>query len=35
MRDLKLSVVCPVYNEGANIGALLNRLSREVSIRWR
>ena len=32
MRDLKLSVVCPVYNEGANIGALLNRLSREVSI---
>jgi dolichol-phosphate mannosyltransferase len=32
MRDLKLSVVCPVYNEGTNIGPLLERLSRHISI---
>jgi len=30
MRDLKLSVVCPVYNEGANIGPLVERLEREI-----
>jgi glycosyltransferase involved in cell wall biosynthesis len=28
----QLSVVCPVYNEGANIGPLLQRLEREVSV---
>jgi dolichol-phosphate mannosyltransferase len=27
MRNLKLSVVCPVYNEGANVAALLARLA--------
>ena len=32
MRDLKLSVVCPVYNEGINIGPLLERLSQEITI---
>ena len=32
MRDLKLSIVCPVYNEGANIGKLLERLEREIAI---
>jgi len=32
MRDLKLSAVCPVYNEGANIGPLLDRLARELTI---
>jgi dolichol-phosphate mannosyltransferase len=32
MRDLKLSAVCPVYNEGANIGRLLERLEREIAI---
>jgi len=32
MRDLKLSVVCPVYNEGINIGPLLERLSQDISI---
>ena len=32
MRDLKLSVVCPVYNEGKNIGNLLARLEREVDV---
>jgi dolichol-phosphate mannosyltransferase len=32
MRDLKLSLVCPVYNEGANIGPLLERLGREIDI---
>jgi glycosyltransferase involved in cell wall biosynthesis len=32
MRDLKLSIVCPVYNEGANIGRLLERLEREIAI---
>lgn len=32
MPDLKLSVVCPVYDEGANIGRLLERLSRELSV---
>jgi dolichol-phosphate mannosyltransferase len=28
----RLSLVCPVYNEGRNIGALLDRLEREVGI---
>ena len=32
MRDLKLSVVCPVYNEGGNIRLLVDRLAREISI---
>src|SRR5438067_1371836 len=34
MRDLvpRLSVVCPVYNEGANIGNLLLRLEVEIEI---
>jgi len=32
MHDLKLSVVCPVYNEGINIGPLLERLSQDVTI---
>ena len=32
MRDLKLSLVCPVYNEGANIGPLTERLGREIDI---
>src|SRR5204863_4553835 len=32
MRDLKLSAVCPVYNEGANIGSLLERLGRDIQI---
>ena len=32
MRDLKLSLVCPVYNEGANIGPLLERLGRAIEI---
>lgn len=32
MRDLKLSLVCPVYNEGANIGPLLERLGREIAL---
>jgi glycosyltransferase involved in cell wall biosynthesis len=30
--ELKLSVVCPVYNEGANIAKLFERLEREISI---
>jgi glycosyltransferase involved in cell wall biosynthesis len=30
--ELRLSVVCPVYNEGANIGRLLERIEREISI---
>ena len=29
---LQLSVVCPVYNEGANIGKLLERLAAEITI---
>jgi len=32
MRDLKLSVVCPVYNEGRNVGPLLERLSQEIAV---
>ena len=28
----QLSVVCPVYNEGGNIGPLIERLEREISI---
>jgi dolichol-phosphate mannosyltransferase len=32
MRDLKLSVVCPVYDEGANIARLVERLAREITI---
>jgi glycosyltransferase involved in cell wall biosynthesis len=32
MRDLRLSAVCPVYNEGANIGPLLDRLASEIPI---
>jgi dolichol-phosphate mannosyltransferase len=32
MRDLKLSVICPVYNEGANIARLVERLAREITI---
>lgn len=32
MRDLKLSVVCPVYDEGANIAPLLQRLAAEVTL---
>jgi dolichol-phosphate mannosyltransferase len=32
MRDLKLSAVCPVYDEGANIGSLLERLAREILV---
>jgi dolichol-phosphate mannosyltransferase len=32
MRDLKLSAVCPVYNEGPNIGSLLERLAREILV---
>ena len=37
MRDLsapgpRLSVVCPVYNEGGNIGPLLDRLAKEIAI---
>jgi dolichol-phosphate mannosyltransferase len=31
MRELKISVVCPVYNEGANIGPLVERLAREIT----
>jgi glycosyltransferase involved in cell wall biosynthesis len=30
--DRELSVVCPVYNEGANVGALVERLARDISI---
>jgi dolichol-phosphate mannosyltransferase len=32
MRDLALSVVCPVYDEGENIRALLQRLAREIAL---
>ena len=28
----QLSVVCPVYNEGANIGPLLDRLAKEIAL---
>ena len=28
----KLSVVCPVYNEGANIAALVDRLERDLAV---
>src|SRR3954447_11309952 len=28
----RLSVVCPVYNEGANIGRLLERLERDIAL---
>lgn len=31
-REPQLSVVCPVYNEGGNIGPLIARLEREISI---
>lgn len=31
-REPQLSVVCPVYNEGANIGPLIERLEREISV---
>ena len=30
--DLQLSIVCPVYDEGANIGRLLDRLERDIRI---
>ena len=30
--EANLSVVCPVYNEGANIGPLLERLAREIAL---
>jgi glycosyltransferase involved in cell wall biosynthesis len=30
--ELQLSVVCPVYNEGANIARLLERLEREIQM---
>ena len=30
--ELQLSVVCPVYNEGPNIGKLLERLARDIRI---
>src|SRR5207253_315743 len=30
--ELKLSVVCPVYNEGPNIGKLVDRLARDIHI---
>lgn len=32
MRDLKLSLVCPVYNEAANIAPLVERLTREIAL---
>jgi dolichol-phosphate mannosyltransferase len=32
MHHLALSVVCPVYDEGENIRALLDRLAREISL---
>jgi len=32
MHHLKLSAVCPVYNEGANVKSLVDRLAREVPI---
>ena len=32
MPDPELSVVCPVYDEGANIASLIERLTREISI---
>lgn len=32
MHDPELSLVCPVYNEGANIASLIERLAREIRI---